>query len=140
MSETVSLEVELKSPMSRVWRALTEETTLNQWTLFQVTNFDPAVGHTFRLRSSAGPGWDGIIACEVLEVEPPHRLSYTWVGGPEGMVVHTTVAWSLQETSPGVTQLRLEQRGFESTANQARGGAQYGWTRMLEQLRALLGS
>ncbi len=81
MSESVSLEVELKTPMSRVWRALTEEATLNQWTLFQVTNFDPAVGHTFRLRSPAGPGWDGIIACEVLEVEPPHRLSYTWVGG-----------------------------------------------------------
>lgn len=137
MSKTVSMEVELKSPIDRVWRVLTEAAALNPWTLFTVSGFEPTVGHTFRLRR---PARDGTGLSSAREVRRPQRLSYTWVGGPEGMVVHTTVTWSLQEPSPGVAQLRLEQRGFESTATQAVGGAQSGWVRMLEQLPALLSS
>lgn len=140
MSETVSLEVELNSPVDRVWRALTDGALLNQWTLFQVSDFQPVAGHTFRLLSPTGPGWDGIITCEVLAVDAPHRLTYTWAGGPHGMEIETTVTWTLQEASPGVTRLRLEQCGFAPDAKQATGGARYGWTRMLEQLQTMLAS
>ena len=80
----------------------------------------------------------GILNCEVLEVDEPHRLAYSWVGGPETLVLHTTVSWTLTETEHGVTRLHLEQSGFDSTAKQAIGGAHYGWSRMLEQLRALV--
>ena len=140
MSETVSLAVELQSPIDRVWRALTDEAQLSQWTLFQVSGFQPVVGHRFRLLSPTGPGWDGVITCEVLTVDAPHRIAYTWAGGPAGLEIETTVTWTLQEVSPGVTRLQLEQQGFSPDAKQASGGARYGWTRMLEQLQALLQS
>ncbi len=138
MSETVALDYELKSPIERVWQALTDPVLLSRWTLFQTDDFRPVVGHRFQFRSDPVPGWTGIIDCEVLEVEEPRRLVYTWVGGPETMVVHTTVVWTLAQAEGGVTRLHLEQSGFRSEAKQAIGGARYGWTRMFERLESLL--
>jgi uncharacterized protein YndB with AHSA1/START domain len=140
MSETVSLDFELKSRIERVWHALTDSATLSQWTLFESRDFQPIVGHKCQFVSPASPGWDGMIECEVLEVDAPHRLSYTWVGGPENLVVHTILTWTLTETEPGLTRLHLEQSGFDPSAKQAIGGARYGWNLMLEQLQARLTS
>lgn len=138
MSATVALDVELKSPIERVWRALTDRATLAKWMLLTTEDFEPVVGHRFHFRSPPVPGWDGIIDCEVLEVDEPHRLSYTWVGGPQAIVVSTIVVWSLTEAEGGVTRLNLEHGGFPAEMKQAIGGARWGWTKMLDQLRGLL--
>lgn len=137
MSETVVLDFEIKSPIERVWHALTDPATLSQWMMFEIGDFKPVVGHPFQFRSPPVPGWEGMLDGEILEVDAPHRLSYTWVGGPEGLVVHTTVTWTLRHAD-GVTHLHLEHSGFQSSAKQAIGGARYGWTRMAEKLQAVL--
>ncbi len=134
MSETVMLDVELKSPIERVWHALTDPAQLSKWMMFEAKDFEPVVGHRFQFRTAAMGGWNGIIDCEVLQVDAPRRLSYTWVGGPQAMVVETTVVWTLTEAQ-GVTRLHLEQSGFPAELKQAIGGARYGWTRMLDQLK-----
>jgi uncharacterized protein YndB with AHSA1/START domain len=139
MTETVELDVELKSPIQRVWNALTDSATLSQWMMFKSNDFKPVVGHTFQFRDA--PGWDGVIDCEVLEVDEPRRLSYSWVSdqaGPSGMQQSTVVTWTLAEAGEGITRLRLEQSGFQSGARQEIGGARYGWTNMLDGLRNLL--
>ena len=139
MSETVALDFEVKSPIDRVWHALTDSATLSKWMMFRVNDFKPEVGHTFQFRDS--PGWTGVIDCEVIEVERPHRLSYTWTSdqpGPSNQQYSTVVTWLLTEEEGGVTRLRLEQSGFPSEARQEIGGARYGWTNMLEQLKEVL--
>ncbi len=138
MTATVALDVELKSPIERVWQALTDAATLSRWMSFEADDFRPIVGHRFRFRTRPVPGWDGVIACEVLEAEQPRRLAYTWVGGPQAVVVETTVVWTLTPAAPGVTHLRLEHSGFDPDLKQAIGGARYGWKRMLDQLQTLL--
>lgn len=119
-----------------MWPALTDSATLSQWTLFESRDLQPIVGHKCQFVSPAGPGWDGIIECEVLEVDAPHRLSYTWAGGPENLVVHTIHTWTLTETGAGLTRLHLEQSGFDPSAKRAIGGARYAWNLMPEQLQA----
>jgi uncharacterized protein YndB with AHSA1/START domain len=139
MRETVVLDVEVKSPIERVWNALTDSATLSEWMLFKSNDFKPVVGHTFQFRES--PGWDGVIDCEVIEVDEPHRLSYTWVSdqlGPSNLPQSTVVTWSLTEAEGGVTRLHLEQSGFQSESRQEIAGARYGWTSMLEELQGLL--
>jgi uncharacterized protein YndB with AHSA1/START domain len=137
MSETVALDAELKSPIARVWHALTDSATLSEWMLFKSNDFKPVIGHTFQLRDA--PGWDGAVDCEVIEVEEPHRLSYTWVsGGESDSKLSTVVTWTLMEAEGGVTRLHLEQSGFRSEAKQEIGGAKYGWMSMLDQLQSLL--
>jgi uncharacterized protein YndB with AHSA1/START domain/DNA-binding transcriptional ArsR family regulator len=137
MHETVVLDFDVNSPIGRVWHALTDAATLSQWMMFEIGDFQPVVGHQFQLKSPPVPGWEGILDCEVLEVDEPHRLAYTWVGGPQGLVVHTTVTWTLTE-SDRVTHLHLEHSGFPSSAKPAIGGARYGWTRMADKLQAVI--
>lgn len=137
MTETVVLDFELKSPIERVWHALTDSTTLAKWMLFKSNDFQPVVGHTFQFREA--PGWTGVVDCEVTEVDKPHRLSYTWVSGPESNPGHATVVtWTLTEAEDGITRLHLEQSGFRSEAKQEIGGARYGWMAMLDQLKSVL--
>lgn len=139
MSETVEMNVELKSPIERVWHALTDSGMLSKWMLFTSNNFEPVVGHAFQLRDA--PGYDGVVECEVIEVEKPHRLSYSWAApGQDDVPQSTVVTWTLTEAGDGVTQLHLEQSGFRSDAKQEIGGAKYGWTHMLGQLEELLAS
>ncbi|MDQ3613905.1 MAG: SRPBCC domain-containing protein, partial [Chloroflexota bacterium] len=96
MSETVALDVELKSPIDRVWRALTDSATLSKWMMFKTNDFRPVVGHAFQFREA--PGYDGVIDCEVTEVDEPHRLSYTWVTAGQDDLPHSTVVtWTLTE-------------------------------------------
>ena len=137
MSETVELDVELKSPIGRVWHALTDSATLSRWMLFKSNDFRPVVGHTFQFRDA--PGFEGAIDCEVTEVDEPHRLSYTWVTtGQDDQPHSTVVTWTLTEADDGVTQLHLEQSGFRSEAKQEIGGARYGWMSMLDELQSVL--
>jgi len=139
MSETVALDFELKSPIERVWHALTDSATLSKWMLFTSNDFRPVVGHAFQFREA--PDWTGGVACEVIEVDKPHRLSYTWVSGGEGNLPHSTVVtWTLTEAEGGVTRLHLEQSGFRSEAKQEIGGAKYSWMSMLDQLQSLVAS
>ena len=139
MSESVVLDVEVNSPIERVWNALTDSATLSEWMLFKSNDFQPVVGHAFQFREA--PGWDGVVDCEVIEVDKPHRLSYTWVSGGESNPRHSTVVtWTLTEAEGGVTRLHLEQSGFRSEAKQEIGGAKYGWMSMLDQLQSLLAS
>ena len=137
MSETVVLDYELRSPIQRVWHALTDPATLSRWMMFETDDFEPVVGHAFRLRSTSG--WSGVIDCEVTEVDEPRRLSYTWATGGVGDTRHATVVtWTLTEAEGGVTRLHLEQSGFRPEARQEIGGARYGWKNMLDQLRSVL--
>lgn len=138
MSETVSLDYEIKSPIARVWRALTDPATLSRWTLFDVEDFQPAVGNRFQFRGKEATGWTGIVDGEVLEADEPNRLSYTWTTEGQMGRHRTTVTWTLKESGNGVTQLHLEQSGFDREAKQEVGGAKYGWTHQLHQLSDLL--
>src|SRR5688572_531281 len=136
MSETVVLDFEVNSPIERVWSALTDSDTLSKWMLFKTNDFQPVVGHAFQFKDA--PGWDGIVDCEVLEVDEPHRLSYTWAGsGGNTPPQATVVTWTLAEADSGVTRLHLEQSGFRSEATQEIDGAKYGWNSMLDQLQSL---
>jgi uncharacterized protein YndB with AHSA1/START domain len=139
MTETVKLDVELNSPIERVWNALTDSETLSKWMMFKSNDFQPVVGHEFRF--SGAQGFAGSIDCKVLEVEKPNRLSYSWVSdtlGPSGLHHSTVVTWTLTESEGGVTRLQLEQSGFQSGGKQEIGGAKYGWKHMLDALEGVL--
>lgn len=139
MSETVVLDVELKSPIERVWHALTDPATLSEWMLFKTNDFKPVAGHVFQFRDA--PGWDGAVDCKVLEVEAPHRLSYTWeTQGTDDQPHTTVVTWTLSQGEDGITRLHLEQHGFRREATQELAGAKYSWKHMLDQLQGVLAS
>ncbi|MCA8970771.1 MAG: SRPBCC domain-containing protein [Planctomycetes bacterium] len=103
-----SIRVQRTYPHARahVWRALTDPDLLARWLM--PNDFAPVVGHRFTFRTEPGPGFDGIVHCEVREVEEPTRLVYTWVGGP----IDTVIRFELEDV-PGGTRLVVEQSGFQ---------------------------
>jgi uncharacterized protein YndB with AHSA1/START domain len=71
-------------PPELVWRALTDPALIPRWTATgrggTPEGFKPVVGNRFRYVGRAVPGWDGIVRCEVVDVDPPSLLRYTWQG------------------------------------------------------------
>jgi hypothetical protein len=77
------------------------------------TDMRPLVGHSFTFRQEPTPWWDGMVHCEVLELELHKRLRYAWrTGGPEASRLDTVVTWTLTPTPSGGTRLLLEHSGF----------------------------
>ncbi len=133
---TLVVEKEFPHPPEKIWRALTEGSLLAQWMMNN--DFQPVVGHKFQFRADPMPNWNGIVDCEVLAVEPPHRLSYNWgVGGSESGL-HWVVLWTLTPTASG-THVRMEQSGFTSEQKAAYQGAKYGWQKFIGNLDRVLG-
>jgi uncharacterized protein YndB with AHSA1/START domain len=101
----------LAHPPERVWRALTDPAMLGEWLM--PNDFEPRVGHrfTFRTQPIEAAGFDGVVTCEVLEIDPPRRLRISWRGGPG---VDTTVTWELAAEGRG-TRLFLTHDGFDDT-------------------------
>lgn len=124
----LSLDFQFTSPIEEVWRGLTDPDMLAKWNM--ENNFKPVVGHTCQFRNDE---WDLVVDCEVLIVDKPYKLSYTWKGGP----IDTVVTWTLKEEN-GTTNLHLEQTGFEKE-NHAFNGAKYGWPSKVDELKKVLG-
>ena len=96
-------------PPSKVWEALADSKAIAEWLM--ENDFEPKVGHKFQFHTKPVPMFDfnGVVDCEVLEVDAPHRLVYSWQSGPLG---RTIVAWTLEPVAEG-TRLKLEHNGFE---------------------------
>jgi uncharacterized protein YndB with AHSA1/START domain len=88
-----------------VWRWLADRDAMAQWLM--PNDFEPRVGHQFTFRTKPAPGFDGIVHCRVLEVDPPRRLAFTWAGGG----IDTVVTFTLEADGSG-TVLRLTHAGF----------------------------
>jgi uncharacterized protein YndB with AHSA1/START domain len=63
----------------------------------------------FRLIAKPKPGWNGIVDCEVLEVNEPSLLRYSWTGDDGGDT--TEVTYRL-EPSPDGTRFSYQHTGF----------------------------
>ena len=94
---TIVVDYTLAHPPEKVWRALTESDLLACWLM--ENDFRPEVGHRFTFRTQPMPafGFDGIVRCEVLAVDRPHRLRHSWVGG----ALDTIVTWTLTPKGNG---------------------------------------
>jgi uncharacterized protein YndB with AHSA1/START domain len=130
-TRSVVIEKELPHPPEKIWRALTEGPLIKEWLM--ENDFQPAVGHAFTLRMEPVQGWNGIIDCQVLTLEPYKTLSYTW--GTLGL--GTVVTFTLTPTDTG-THLRVEQSGFGPDREANYKGAQYGWQQFLGNLERVV--
>jgi uncharacterized protein YndB with AHSA1/START domain len=72
--------------------------------------FEPIAGTRFRFVGKPTMGWAGVVYCEVLEVDAPHLLRYTWRGDQDTDAV-TEVTCRL-EPVPGGTRFTWEHTGF----------------------------
>jgi uncharacterized protein YndB with AHSA1/START domain len=130
-TRTVVIEKIFPHTPEKLWRALSEQRLLAQWLLSN--DFSPTVGEKFQFRADPVGGWDGIIDCKVLIVEPMRQLSFTW----SSLGLESVVLFTLTPTESG-TSLRMEHSGFSVDQDAAYKGATYGWQNFLGKLEKLL--
>jgi uncharacterized protein YndB with AHSA1/START domain len=131
-TRSLVIERELPHPPQKIWRALTQGALIKEWLMDN--DFQPVVGHKFNFRSPPMPQWDGIIASEVLVIEPHKKLSYSW----GSMGLESVVVWTLVPTKGG-TLVRMEQSGFRPDQEANYQGANYGWQKFIGGLERVVG-
>lgn len=133
MKHELRFEAIYLQPVERVWRALTDREELAQWLMDN--DFEAHPGCTFQFRDKPRPGFDGTVKCQVIEMEAPRRLAYSWMSGD----LHTIVRFLLEPVPGGGTRLILEHSGFAG-AGGTMISALLAWNRKLrEALPAIFG-
>lgn len=135
MKPDVSLDFTFATTVEKVWNALTDSNVLAQW--IWNNDFKAEVGHKFQFRAEPSEWWDGIVDCEVLTIDEPNSISYTWASAGET----TTVVWTVTKEADNTVRLRLDQSGFSEATKAREGaieGAKYGWTSMADKLTTIL--
>ncbi len=130
-TRSVVIEKTFAHAPEKLWRALTDPALLTQWLL--KNDFLPEIGREFQFRNEPVGGWDGVIDCKVLALDPPQRLAYSW----RAFGLESTVSFTLTPVEGG-TRLRMEHSGFRANQEAAYRGAQYGWQRFIGNLQPLL--
>jgi uncharacterized protein YndB with AHSA1/START domain len=99
--------------MTKVWQALTDPVLMPLWTSTgrggRPEGFLPVVGTRFQFIGKPVPGWNGIVNCEVLEVDSPRLLRFSWIG--DGDATPTFVTYRLEPVGDG-TRFTCEHTGF----------------------------
>ena len=99
-------------PVAKVWRAVTDPELIPLWTATgaggRPEGFTTTVGTKFKFVAKPKPGWSGVVDCEVLEVNEPSLLRYSWTGGGGDV---TEVVYRL-EPHAGGTRFTYEHTGF----------------------------
>jgi uncharacterized protein YndB with AHSA1/START domain len=133
-TRSIVVERTLPYPPEKIWRALTQPELIGQWLM--PNDFAATVGHRFNFRTKPQGDWDGVVHCEVLEVEPWRRLRYSWRGGSNdnpryGSRLDTVVTWTLTPVEGG-THVRMAHDGFTPQNDFAYNAMSPGWGRVLE--------
>ena len=132
MQHTITKEQFYKAPIRKVWEAITDEQQISAW--FIKADFKAEVGYEYTFTHE-----QTMVTGEVTEVEPLHRLVYTWIVGETTAV--TTVQWLLAEEDGG-TLVTIIHSGFENypddTVSSMFTSSQKGWDVVLNELEDYL--
>lgn len=142
MENQIEKQIELKAPVSRVWRAITDYREFGEW--FRVKLDGPfVVGQTSRGHVTY-PGYEHLKwEAVVVRIEPETLFSFTW----HPYAVDQTVDYSKEpptlvefrlEPTPTGTLLRLTESGFENIPAARRGEAflrnDGGWAEQMKSI------
>ena len=93
-----------------VWQAITEKELMKQW-YFDLAEFKPELGFSFEFMGGPEDGVQYKHLCEITEVIPQQKLTYSWrYDGYEGITYVTFELFDLN----GKTKLTLTHVGFET--------------------------
>lgn len=148
MENTIEKKIQVKAPVGKVWKALTDSKQFGEW-FGAIFNQQFAVGKSIiceLTKSCAGSEHAGLkLNMQIVEInEPKHYFSYKW--NPFAIDREydyskeepTLVEFFLKETSSG-TELLVKESGFTKLPESRRADAfranSGGWEHQLENIK-----
>jgi uncharacterized protein YndB with AHSA1/START domain len=144
--DRIEKRIELKAPVARVWRALTDYREFGTW--FRVTLDQPFVVGQVAQGKITYPGYEHILwEAHIQKMEPERLFSFTWpliefhdqerYSSDYSRAPRTLVEFRLEKTAAG-TLLRLTESGFEnvpeSWRDKAFHGNDGGWAAQMQNI------
>ncbi len=130
-NQPIVLERVFNTPAAKVWKALTNKDEMKKW-YFDLPEFKAQEGCKFQFSGGPDPETQYLHLCEVTEVIPEKKLTYSWrYDGYEG---NSFVTFELfgQENK---TCLKLTHNGLETFPKEnkdfARGNFVEGWNHII---------
>lgn len=126
--------VVLNSPVNKVWDAISTADSISSW--FMKNDLKPEEGNKFTIHSIFGPA-----QCEVLKVEPPNNLSFTWDSfgwrvsfelKDAGDATRFTVVHSGWGTADKIIP------GVYEKSSEIRDRMKFGWKNAIDRLQAIV--
>ncbi len=143
MSDRIEKEIELRAPVSRVWRAVTDYREFGAW--FGVALEGPfAPGQEARGRITH-PGYEHVVwRATVKEMQPERLFSFTWhpyavdPNADYATEPTTLIEFRLEPTATG-TRLSITESGFDEIPPERRAEAlrmnDQGWAQQIINIR-----
>jgi len=141
-TDRIEKQIELKAPVSRVWRALTDYKEFGEW--FGVKSESPFVAGQPARGRIIYPGYEHLMLEAVVQkIEPETLFSYTWHPYAIDTKVDysketpTLVEFRLEKTATG-TLLRVTESGFDKIPSARRDEAfrknEGGWAQQMKNI------
>lgn len=136
---TIIATVEIAAPRERVFQALTSPDEVLRWwgspETYRTTSWvaDLRAGGRWRADGKGADGKPFSVGGEILEVDPPRKLTVTW--SSDWDAGHSTSVTYRLESTAGGTRLTVRHEGFAGRADSARGHTR-GWELVLGWLAA----
>jgi uncharacterized protein YndB with AHSA1/START domain len=143
----IEKQIELKAPVSRVWRALTDYREFGEW--FRVKLEGPFVAGQAVGGNITWPGYEHLrMEVVVQKIEPERFFSYTWHPYAIDPTVDysqetpTLVEFTLEKSAKGAdgTLLKVTESGFEKIPSARRLEAfrmnDNGWSQQLKNIES----
>jgi len=130
------LELERHYPHSitDVWEGIASNEGISDW-LLDTNNFKAVAGHQFDLTCVNEDGSLDVYRCQILEIDPPTRMLWSWVLAGKESEGLTEVEFRLKATDTGTT-VTLIHRGDRDKATIDR--FKSGWPYKLDRLAETL--
>ena len=143
-SDAIVSEIHIAAPPARVFQALTDSAALTRWFTSPdcpVKFWEMDARPSGRYRYATGKGTvvvNGVseFEChgEILELDPPHLLVYSWIANwHDDKSRPTVVRWELAADAAG-TRVKVTHSGL-AQENVARKDYSGGWPEVLEMLK-----
>jgi uncharacterized protein YndB with AHSA1/START domain len=147
MIDRIEKTIELKAPVSRVWRALTDHHEFGKW--FRVRLDGPFVSGQVSRGHITYPGYEHVRwEAVVVKMEPERLFSFGWhpyaIDPKEDYSAEppTLVEFTLEKTATG-TLLRIVESGFDKLPSRRRDEAfrmnDKGWSIQVENIAQHVG-
>ncbi len=143
-NDRIEKQIELKAPVSRVWRALTDYREFGEW--FRVKFEGPFVAGQVSRGQITHPGYEHLrMEVVVQTIEPERYFSYTWHPYAIDAKVDysketpTLVEFRLEKNATG-TLLKVTESGFDKIPSDRRAEAfrmnDNGWAQQLKNIES----
>jgi uncharacterized protein YndB with AHSA1/START domain len=110
VNHSIVLERIFDVPAKRVWKAITDKNEMKSW-YFDLEDFQAEVGFRFQFTGESNDGTQYLHLCEIIEVVPDKKLTYSW--RYDGFPGVSFVTFELFEQG-SKTRLRLTHSGIGS--------------------------